>query len=392
VTADAVAAYRHALRDHLANATSPDAAELEGPGGVAATRDAMASLGDARLLEPCVLQGEGPGLPIDLDRFTVFVEELAAARPSGFALTACLHVGVYLPLLVRLGSAEYIDDLVSAALAGRRLGTIAVTEDGGGSDFLSMETTAVFDGDEVRVDGEKRFVTNATGADDAVVFARWRDGRHFANFTAIRIETAAGGVAVKATPVGAMRGAGVGTITLAGAVVQSDAVLGRRPLGFQYFVEHMAVERLVAGVWAVSASARALHATRSYALRRVVGVAPLWERDSVRQRVGAAFAETMALDALVARLRSGARIGGGGGDGFLDATMAAAVKAKSASLLHDVAALCLHLHGAGGFELDQPWLDLLADAQSFAVAGGVTEVMLDAVADGWMAPTCEVPG
>jgi len=60
--------------------------------------------------------------------------------------------------------------------AGRLLGCFGLTEAGHGSDPGGMETTAVRDGDGWVLQGAKMWITNATLADVAVVWARGPDG------------------------------------------------------------------------------------------------------------------------------------------------------------------------------------------------------------------------
>ncbi|MBN1343457.1 MAG: acyl-CoA dehydrogenase family protein [Phycisphaerae bacterium] len=63
---------------------------------------------------------------------------------------------------------KYLPDLAS----GAKLGAIAMTEPGAGSDVLSMTTSAVRQGDEYVLNGSKTFITNAPVADVFLVYAR----------------------------------------------------------------------------------------------------------------------------------------------------------------------------------------------------------------------------
>src|SRR3989304_7672633 len=62
---------------------------------------------------------------------------------------------------------RYLPDLAS----GAKLGAIAITEPGAGSDVSAMQSTAVREGDAYRINGNKIFITTGEKASTVVVFA-----------------------------------------------------------------------------------------------------------------------------------------------------------------------------------------------------------------------------
>jgi len=70
------------------------------------------------------------------------------------------------------GSDEQKQRWLPELAAGRRIGCFGLTEPDHGSDPGSMKTTAVRDGDDWILNGAKLWITNATLADVAVVWAR----------------------------------------------------------------------------------------------------------------------------------------------------------------------------------------------------------------------------
>ena len=59
------------------------------------------------------------------------------------------------------GSPEQKRTVPAALASGERLSAFALTEPGAGSDLTALRTTAVLDGDDYVVNGEKLFITNA---------------------------------------------------------------------------------------------------------------------------------------------------------------------------------------------------------------------------------------
>jgi alkylation response protein AidB-like acyl-CoA dehydrogenase len=58
------------------------------------------------------------------------------------------------------GSPEQKQRFLPLLASGKKLSGFALTEPGAGSDLTALKTTAVLDGDEYVVNGEKLFITN----------------------------------------------------------------------------------------------------------------------------------------------------------------------------------------------------------------------------------------
>ena len=76
------------------------------------------------------------------------------------------------PTLLRYGSPEQIRDLVPLILAGKLHFSIGYTEPSAGTDLASLKTTAVRDGEEYVISGQKVFISLADHADYLWLAAR----------------------------------------------------------------------------------------------------------------------------------------------------------------------------------------------------------------------------
>jgi citronellyl-CoA dehydrogenase len=319
-----------------------------------------------------------PIWPIDIPSFAALIEQLALTRHWGLTLGIALHAGVFLPMVARLAHPDRRNVLVQAAAAGEVLGTVAVTDaDAAGSDFLGMGTTATFDGAVIRLSGEKTFITSATIAEYAVVFARWRPGRHFTNFCALLVPIQHPGVSCEPISMGVLRGAGIGRLRFDNVLLPAHALLGRREFGMRYFLEHVSTERLVAGVWAVAVAEQCLRETQRYAVERSIGAETLWHRSAVRQRFARALVDFVQLRALVDETIQSA------GNGPLDSLRTTVIKAAVPELMERLIGTCLQLHGAQGLQSNGDLLQCLKEFRAFGIGGGSTETMLELVADLW---------
>jgi alkylation response protein AidB-like acyl-CoA dehydrogenase len=98
------------------------------------------------------------------------VEEIAKACASS-ALILMVHELGTLPIRL-FGTNEQKQRLLPPCATGEMSPAFALSEPEAGSDPASMRTTAVRDGDEWVINGQKNWITNATIADFYVVFAK----------------------------------------------------------------------------------------------------------------------------------------------------------------------------------------------------------------------------
>ncbi|MGA8725859.1 MAG: acyl-CoA dehydrogenase family protein [Acidimicrobiales bacterium] len=101
----------------------------------------------------------GQGRPVS-DQF-IFFDEVQRAR-APFPFVTLNTVG---PMLMRHGSEEQRSFFLSGILAGEINCAIGYTEQGAGTDLASLRTSAVLDGDEWLVNGNKVFTSGANNAD-----------------------------------------------------------------------------------------------------------------------------------------------------------------------------------------------------------------------------------
>ncbi|MES1171151.1 MAG: acyl-CoA dehydrogenase family protein, partial [Actinomycetota bacterium] len=111
-------------------------------------------------------------------------------RTSGPGVTMCLSSSNE---AVRK---KFLPDLVS----GRSGAAIAITEPKFGSDMSSLETTAVRDGDELVINGEKKFITGALEDDLYATFVRFDDIPGARGVGAVMIEKGTPGFEMQAGP------------------------------------------------------------------------------------------------------------------------------------------------------------------------------------------------
>lgn len=110
------------------------------------------------------------GMGKDFLSYAVAIEEISRADP-GIAVFMSVHSSAATSPVNDWGS-DYLKEKYMIPLAkGEKLGAFALTETDAGSDAGGTQTTAVLDGDEYVINGEKIYITNAPAADIYTVFA-----------------------------------------------------------------------------------------------------------------------------------------------------------------------------------------------------------------------------
>ncbi|HET9072392.1 MAG TPA: acyl-CoA dehydrogenase family protein [Acidimicrobiales bacterium] len=170
------------------------------------------------------------------------------------------------------------------AIRGERRDCYAVTEEGAGSDFTGIRTTATADGDGFRISGEKWFVTVGDVADFLIVMAMVGEEREPTLFL---VDRDTPGVSVKRTP--RYMHAFVykhPIFTFDDVRVGPDAILGGVGAGAELTREWFVEERLMIGARACGAAERALREATEWA--------------QTRQQFGRALIDNQMIQAMLA--------------------------------------------------------------------------------------------
>jgi acyl-CoA dehydrogenase len=102
----------------------------------------------------------------------VICEEMHQSGSPGGVFASLFTCGIAVPHMIASGDQRLIDTFVRPTLTGELIGSLAITEPGGGSDVGHLRTTAVKDGDHYIVNGAKTYITSGVRADYVVTAVR----------------------------------------------------------------------------------------------------------------------------------------------------------------------------------------------------------------------------
>src|SRR6478735_3894650 len=134
-------------------------------------RDLHRKAGEAGLLGAGLPEAVGGGGGDGADA-VIICEEMHYAGCPGGVFASLFTCGIAVPHMVASGDQRLIDTYVKPTLRGDKIGSLAITEPGGGSDVGHLTTTAKRDGDHYVVNGAKTFITSGVRADFVVTAVR----------------------------------------------------------------------------------------------------------------------------------------------------------------------------------------------------------------------------
>ncbi len=176
---------------------------------------------------------------------TIATEEIARASAS-ISLSYGAHSNLCVNQIKLNGTdaqrAKYLPGLCS----GKAVGALAMSEEGAGSDVVSMKLRAQKRGDHYVLNGNKYWITNAPDADTLVVYAKTDPEAGSKGITAFIVERGMKGFSTGPhfDKLG-MRGSNTGELIFENCEVPAENVLGQEGKGVRVLMSGLDYERLV---------------------------------------------------------------------------------------------------------------------------------------------------
>lgn len=202
-----------------------------------------------------------------------WVDEIVALEEIGVLSTSlpCLYglVSIVGEALDVFGRDEQKERWLSPVLHGKTTVAEALTEPRGGSDFFGATTRAVRDGDVWVLNGQKRFIVGAEGADIFFAYARSReDGQSHESLSSFIVERSSGVEVQHVYGLLGMRGGGTGRVYFRDARVPLDNLIGPENGGGLVFNQMMIPERMTSAGGALGGARAGIEIAARYADQR----------------------------------------------------------------------------------------------------------------------------
>jgi alkylation response protein AidB-like acyl-CoA dehydrogenase len=225
----------------------------------------------------------------------------------GYIFACLFGVGAELvcDAIIGHGTDDQRRRFVLPVLRGERFAAECLTEPRGGSDFFGTTTLAIDHGDHFVLNGQKRFIVGAEGADFFLVYARTApDAPPHQSLTCFIVERGPGVETAYRYGLMGCRGGGAGRLVFRDVRVPRENVVGEVNGALAVFNTMMIPERLGTAAMTVGAARPALEIATAYTGRRKAFGKPIAEFQGVSFQVAEA---AMLLDAARAMIHTSAQ-------------------------------------------------------------------------------------
>ncbi|MCW2738448.1 acyl-CoA dehydrogenase family protein, partial [Nocardioides sp.] len=199
-------------------------------------------------------------------------EAMFDAGASSGLMAGLFTSGIALPHIAASGNADLVDRFVRPTLAGELIGSLAITEPGGGSDVARITTRAELvrdrHGDHYVVNGAKTFITSGVRA-DFVTSAVRTGGPGHGGVSLLVVEKGAPGFVVdRSLAKLGWHCSDTAELSFTEVRVPAANLVGVENTGFGQIAEQFVVERIALAVLGYGIASRALALTASYCRER----------------------------------------------------------------------------------------------------------------------------
>jgi acyl-CoA dehydrogenase len=358
---------RKTVRAFVEREILPHAAAWERDGEL--PRDLHRAAADAGLLGAGFPEAVGGGGGDGADAL-VICEEMHEAGAPGGVFASLFTCGIAVPHMAASGDRRLIDEFVRPTLAGEKIGALAITEPGGGSDVGHLTTTAVREGDEYVLNGAKTYITSGVRADYVVTAVR-TGGPGAAGVSLLVVEKGTPGFEVsrKLDKMG-WRSSDTAELSYTDVRVPAANLVGAENTGFLQIAGAFVSERIALAAQAYSSAQRCLDLSVQWCRDRETFGRPLISRQSVQNTL-AEMARRIDVARVYSRHIVEAQLAG---DPNLIAKVCFA-KNTAVETGEWVAHQAVQLFGGMGYMAESEVERQYRDMRILGIGGGTTEIL-----------------
>ncbi|TQC48728.1 acyl-CoA dehydrogenase [Rhodococcus sp. WS4] len=365
-------AYRETVREFLAREIEPNYEQWEADRLI--DRSAWLAAGKSGIVGLSVPEEFGGSGVTDYRFRYVVAEEIARTATTSFGSGLSLQDDIAIPYIANLGTDEQKQRWLPGMAAGELIGAIAMTEPGTGSDLQGIKTTAVRDGDEWVINGQKTFITNGIHSDIVIVVARTDPNAGSKGFSLLVVERGMPGFSRgrKLHKVG-LAGQDTAELVFEDVRVPAANLLGTEGRGFVHLMENLPLERISIAVNAIAVAKAAYRWTRDYVFERKAFGKPIGDLQNTRFALAEMLTEIEVTESHIDRCVSALNAD------ELTAVDASKGKWWASELQKRVVDRCVQLHGGYGYMMEYPIGRAYVDSRIQTIYGGTTEIMKEII-------------
>jgi acyl-CoA dehydrogenase len=332
-------------------------------------RDLHRRAGEVGLLGAGLPEAAGGGGGDGADS-VIICEEIHRAGSPGGVFASLFTCGIAVPYMIASGDERLIEKFVRPTLRGDLIGSLAITEQEGGSDVGHLGTIARRDGDHYIVNGAKTYITSGVRADYVVTAVR-TGGPGAAGVSLLVVEKGTPGFEVtrKLDKMG-WRSSDTAELSYVDVRVPAANLIGPENTGFAQIAAAFVSERVALAVQAYSSAQRCLDITVDWCRNRQTFGRPLISRQSVQNTL-AEMARRIDVARVYARSVVERQL-----DGETNLiTQVCFAKNTAVAAGEWVASQAVQLFGGLGYMAESEVERQYRDMRILGIGGGTTEIL-----------------
>ncbi|WES63388.1 acyl-CoA dehydrogenase family protein [Microbacter sp. GSS18] len=364
--------FRDAVREFVKREVVPNLEDWSDAGRV--DRALFSKAAEAGLIGITAPEEFGGGGVEDFRYNAIVIEEFARVGASDVCMSISGENDLIAPYLIAFGTPAQNERWLAPMIAGEKVGAIAMTEPGAGSDLAAIATTALPSGDDLILNGAKTFISNGLLADFFIVAVRTdpEAGREGISLVIVDADTPGFSRTGPLKKVG-LSAQDTAELSFVDARIPSENILGTPGEGMRHMRRNLAIERLSIAVMSMAR----MRATFDLALTHAR------DRKAFGQRVVDFQANRFYLAELATELEVTQtfidRCIVDASGHALDGTTAAMAKWWATELHQRVIQRAVQLHGGYGFMREYAVARDYMDSRVATIYGGTTEIMKEII-------------
>ena len=324
-------------------------------------------MGNAGLLGVTVSEDFG-GAGLGYLAHCIIVEEISRA-PASVGLSYGAHSNLCVNQIFRCGNELQKEKFLPDLISGNRVGSLAMSEVGAGSDVVSMKLNAEKRNDRFILNGNKMWITNGPDAETLIVYAKTNQNLGSRGITAFIIEKEMQGFSTgeKLDKLG-MRGSNTCELVFENCEVPFENILGEEGKGVEVLMSGLDYERVVLAAGPLGIMASALDTVVPYVHERKQFGQAIGSFQLMQAKIADMYTTYNACKSYVYRVAEACD------KGKITRKDSAGCILYSAEKATQVALDAIQCLGGNGYTNDYPVGRLLRDAKLYEIGAGTSEI------------------
>ena len=324
-------------------------------------------MGNAGLLGVTVSEDFG-GAGLGYLAHCIIVEEISRASAS-VGLSYGAHSNLCVNQIFRCGNELQKEKFLPDLISGNKVGSLAMSEVGAGSDVVSMKLNAEKRNDRFILNGNKMWITNGPDAETLIVYAKSSQNLGSRGITAFIIEKEMQGFSTgkKLDKLG-MRGSNTCELVFENCEVPFENILGEEGKGVEVLMSGLDYERVVLAAGPLGIMASALDTVVPYIHERKQFGQAIGNFQLMQAKIADMYTTYNACKSYVYRVAEACD------KGKITRKDSAGCILYSAEKATQVALDAIQCLGGNGYTNDYPVGRLLRDAKLYEIGAGTSEI------------------